>query len=270
MKEENAYILGTDADELYRLGLQHEVWSSEAQRGWKTAGFRAGQTILDLGCGPGFCTRELAYIAGKEGKVIGIDKSEGYINYLQQLATTNALPIEAIAADFDEMQLQDNSIDMMYCRWAMAWIPNPKEILTKVFKALKPGGKVVLHEYYDWSTHQTEPQTPALKDAIAACLKSFKEQPGDIDVGRYLPQMLTDIGMKVTHTRPMSKIATPENLAWQWPRSFYHIYFHKLVEYGYLTEEQVSNALKEHAELEQKAGTTLLCPLLIEVIAEKA
>jgi ubiquinone/menaquinone biosynthesis C-methylase UbiE len=269
MKEENAYILGTDADELHRLGLQHQVWSSEAQQAWKTANFSAGQTLLDLGCGPGFCTRELAYITGKEGKVIGIDKSKGYIQFLQNDALNHDLPIEAIEADFDDMDLADESLDGMYCRWAMAWIPNPEEILQKVSKALKPGGKMVLHEYYDWSTHQTQPNMPSLSRAIAACLKSFKEQPGDIDVGRHLPQMLSNMGMKVTSIRPMSKLARPDELTWQWPKSFYKVYFPKLVEYGFITEEIANNALADLAELEQQEGSSLCCPLLIEVIAEK-
>ena len=54
MKEKEAYILGTDSDELHRLGIQHQVWASEAQAGWKAAGINRGDTILDLGSGPGF------------------------------------------------------------------------------------------------------------------------------------------------------------------------------------------------------------------------
>jgi len=35
MKEKNAYILGTDKEEFNRLGIQHQVWASEAQKGWE-------------------------------------------------------------------------------------------------------------------------------------------------------------------------------------------------------------------------------------------
>ena len=80
-QEENAYILGTDEQELYRLGLQHQVWASEAQKGWNLAQFSSGQTILDLGCGPGFCSKELAFLTGPKGKIIGIDRSKNYIDY---------------------------------------------------------------------------------------------------------------------------------------------------------------------------------------------
>ena len=46
---EARYVLGTEQAELYRLGLQHQVWSAEARRGWELGGFRAGHTLLDLG-----------------------------------------------------------------------------------------------------------------------------------------------------------------------------------------------------------------------------
>ena len=136
-QERNAYILGTETAELHRLGLQHQVWASEAIKGWELAGFTAGHTLLDLGCGPGFCTTELAYITGEDGKVIGIDKSELYINFLNRVVQQFSLNIETQCTDFDTMQLHTNSLDGVYSRWAFAWIPNPQEIIAKLYKALK-------------------------------------------------------------------------------------------------------------------------------------
>ena len=269
MKEENAYILGTDAEELHRLGIQHQVWAEEAQHGWRLAKFRAGQTLLDLGAGPGFCTRELAYIAGQEGKVIGVDISESYIEQLKQIKALYHLNIEPVLSDFNDLTLQDNSLDGMFCRWAIAWLPNPKEILQKVYQALKPGGKMVIQEYYDWSTHQIEPIKPGLNKAIAAALKSFKDSEGEIDIGRKLPGILTEIGMKITNLRLMPKLATPGDVTWQWPKTFYHSYYPRLVEMGYLSSEDVSEALKDLNELENTAGATICCPIMIEVISEK-
>ena len=269
MAEANAYILGTDQLELHRLGIQHQVWASEAQQGWNNAHFNAGQTLLDLGCGPGFCTKELAYITGASGKVIGVDKSEGFIAHLNQVAKLDHLPIDAICADFNDLKLTPNSLDGMYCRWALAWIPNPKEILSKVYDALKPGGKMVIHEYYDWSTHQIEPMLPALSKAIKAAYASFGDMDADLNIGRHLPRIFNELGMNVTHTRPMQKLATPKDLLWQWPKSFYESFFPRHVETGYLNKEDVPAALKDLATLEETPGATICCPLMVEVIAEK-
>lgn len=269
MKESNAYILGTDQEELYRLGLQHQVWASEAQHAWNLAKFNAGQTILDLGCGPGFCTKELAFIAGKTGKVIGVDKSQVYINYVQELAKLHGLQIEGICADFDSMQLENNSLDGMYCRWALAWLPNPKAILQKVKKAMKSGGKMVIHEYYHWANHQIEPNKPYLTKAINTALRSFKESEGEIDIGRELPRILEELDMEILSIRPMQKLTTPKELTWQWPVSFYEVYFPKLVEMGFLSQAEVDLAFEDLKILENTKGATLCCPMMIEVVAQK-
>ncbi len=268
-QEKNAYILGTDLDEMNRLGLQHQVWASEAQQGWSNAGFSAGMRLLDLGSGPGFCSRELAKIVGKEGSVLAVDKSEVYLNYIQEINKIQQLKIETQLAEFDQLDLAHDSLDGMYCRWALAWIPNPKEILAKVLKALKPGGKIVIHEYYHWMTHQINPATAAVDKAIRGCYDSFQNASGDIDVGKALPTMLSELGYSISSTRPMSKMARPHELTWQWPRSFYTVYWPKIKEMGYLTEEELETAFREIKTIEANPSSTLLCPLLIEVIAEK-
>lgn len=269
MSEKKEYILGADAKELFRLGVQHQIWAAEAQQGWQTAQFNEGQTLLDLGCGPGFCTKELAFLTGETGKVIGVDISQLYIDHLNKVKKLQHLNIEAICSNFNDMQLAPNSIDGMYCRWALAWIPNPKEILSKVYDALKPGAKMVIHEYYDWSTHQTEPRKEHLAKAINAALQSFKNSPGSIDIGRELPRMLGELNMKVTTVRLMPKLGLPNNAVWQWPKTFYHSYFPRLIGMGYLTETEVNEALREMDELEQTPGASLLSPIMTEVIAEK-
>ena len=111
MIEENAYILGTDEEELIRLKVQHKVWLSEAKHGWGLAEFKTGQTILDLGCGPGYCTEELAHIVGKTGKVIGVDRSDAFIAYLNQIKKLTHLSIEPCLADFDTLSLNPESLD---------------------------------------------------------------------------------------------------------------------------------------------------------------
>lgn len=269
MKEKNAYILGTDKEELNRLEIQHKVWASEARKGWGIAEFKPGQTLLDLGCGPGFCTVELAHIVGDTGKVIGVDRSESFIDYLNQIKLKKQLSIEPKLADFSSLSLKPSSIDGVYCRWALAWTPNPKEILSSIKTTLKPGGRMVIQEYFYWASHQTQPQKPGLKKAIAAALKSFKESDSEIDVGRHLSQWFEELGMKIINRRLMPKLATPDSLTWQWPKTFYKSYFPRLAEMEYLTKENVKEALNDIEVLEELSYSTLCCPLMIEVIAEK-
>src|SRR2546428_12890176 len=80
---ERDYVLGTHDDEVARLGLQHRVWRPRALDAWRRAGFTAGQTLLDLGCGPGHATIDLAEIAGPTGRVIAIDRSKRFLDTLE-------------------------------------------------------------------------------------------------------------------------------------------------------------------------------------------
>jgi SAM-dependent methyltransferase len=268
-KEEGAYILGTDWQELHRLGVQHQIWAMEAHNGWLNAGFTAGHTLLDLGCGPGFCTTEMAYIAGETGKVIGVDKSKAFTDHLDDLGKKQGLNIEAVCSDFDQMTLKPESLDGMFCRWALAWLPNPREVLKKVHAGLKKGGAMVIQEYYDWSTLQTQPRKEDLATAIAAALRSFKEQEGEIDIGRELPQVLDALGMKIESVRIMPKLALPGDFTWQWPKTFFYSYFPRLVETGYLSREVKERALEQMEELERTPGASLSTPMMVEVVARK-
>ncbi len=269
-QEKNAYILGTDKAELHRLGLQHQVWSSEARRGWELAEFSAGQRILDLGCGPGFCTQDLAYMLGEYGEVIGVDKSKAYIDFLNQTADLHNLNVKGVCSDFDNMELEEESLDGAYCRWALAWVPNPEEIIAKVRRALVPGGAFVIQEYYDWSTFQTEPNFPNLDKCIAAALHSFKSSDSEIDIGRKIPELFYNQGLEVINIRPMTKLATPESLTWQWPKSFFEIYFPRVVEMGLLDKQVCKEGLEEMYELEDLPEATILCPHMVEIIGVKA
>jgi len=269
MAEHNDYILGTEWKELNRLGIQHQVWASEARKAWELAEFGTGQTILDLGSGPGFCSRDLGYMVGETGKVIAVDKSSDFLKFLDEVTKLHKLKIETRCTDFDTMDLGDLSLDGIYSRWALAWIANPGEIVEKLVRNLVSGGAFVAHEYYLWDTFMMEPHYPELQKGINSILKSLKEQEGDINIGRKLPTIFYENGLEVISIRPMAKIITPDQLAWQWPKTFLGTYMPKLEELGYMTKAEIKLALDQFYELEYQEDATIQCPQMVEVIGIK-
>jgi len=267
--ESNAYILGTEQAELHRLGIQHQIWSSEARQAWKTAEFGFGQTILDLGSGPGFCTFELAYMVGQNGKVIAVDKSQAFINFINEQNKQQQLNIETQCTSFEDIKLKENSIDRVYSRWALSWASNTDKIINDIVTSLKIGGVVAMQEYYDWSTLQIEPNLPNLTKGMQKALQSFLDTDSDINIGRRLPAMLSKAGLELLQIRPLSKCVAFNSIEWQWPRTFFNIYLPKLGEMGYLTKNEVALAFSDFDELEKIEGASILCPHMLEVIAVK-
>lgn len=125
---------------------------------------------------------------------------------------------------------------------------------------------MVIQEYFHWSMFQTEPQFPALTRAIAAAYRSMKEQPGDIDIGRHIPAMAARVGLQVLHTRPICKLATPSELAWEWPCSFLRIYLPKIAGRGLLNSDEVTAALADLDALAAIPESRILCPVVMETV----
>lgn len=77
------YILGTSDEEIERLKFQHELWKQDVEKLWDATNIGSGQVVLDLGCGPGFGSIDLAERVGSDGKVYAVDASEKYLQFLK-------------------------------------------------------------------------------------------------------------------------------------------------------------------------------------------
>ena len=82
------YVLGTHDEEIERLGLQHNVWRPRAMAAWQRGGFTVGQTLIDVGCGPGYATLDLAELVGAHGRIVAVDRSRRFLDTLDALETT--------------------------------------------------------------------------------------------------------------------------------------------------------------------------------------
>ncbi len=144
------YILGTDREELERLRFQHQVWVKEAYALWERAGLKAGDAVLDLGCGPGFTSFELAWVVGPKGRVIARDQSRPFLDFLaREREHLGLMQVEPSLGPVEELELPREELDAAYARWLFCWLPDAGAVLERVARALKPRGAVVLQDYLD-------------------------------------------------------------------------------------------------------------------------
>ena len=138
--QEAEYVLGTHDAELARLSLQHKLWSGSAFDCWERTGIGPGKIILDLGCGPGYTTLDLAALVAPTGQVLAIDESTRFIGHLRkQQQVLNLTNIDVRVMDSQYLDIDEASIDVVYTRWVLCYVPDPEAVIQGVVKALRPG-----------------------------------------------------------------------------------------------------------------------------------
>jgi SAM-dependent methyltransferase len=240
------YILGTDAAELERLRFQHQVWVKELYLLAERAGLRAGQRGLDLGCGPGFTTFELAHLVGTRGHVLARDQSERFLTTLRAEAARLEMPqIEASLGPVETLAFPAASLDFAYARWLFCWLPEPLPVLRDLTRALRPGGVLVLQEYVDWGAMQLLPNGPAFTRGVEACLASWRAGGATINFAAELPALAPRAGLVIEHFAPRARLGAVGSLEWRWLDEFFRSYLPKVVERGLLSPRELEEWLLE-------------------------
>jgi ubiquinone/menaquinone biosynthesis C-methylase UbiE len=109
-----------------------------------------GQTILDIAAGVGDTGFAVAKTLGADGKLISTDFSSGMVDAArkraEELGVENA---EFKQLDAEKMDLPDDSVDGVICRWGYMLMADPAAALRETNRVLKPGGQL---SFAVWST----------------------------------------------------------------------------------------------------------------------
>jgi len=268
MAIEKDYVLGTHDDEIARLGLQHRVWRPRVLDAWRRAGFTAGQTLIDLGCGPGHATLDLAEIVGPAGRVIALDRSRRFLDSLAATSASRGLRnIEAHELDLDQSDLPPVQADGAWSRWSLAFVQQPRRLLERLRDRLRPGGALVLHEYLHYTTWRLSPRSREFDEFVAVVTESWRASGGEPDIGLDLPRWVQELGFEVRELRPFLDMVPRSDYVWQWPKAFIEVGVRRMLDLGRLTPEQGEAIIAAFARAELAPGTFMITPALIEVIA---
>ena len=262
------YVLGTEADEVERLGLQHRVWRARVLDAWARAGITGGQTIVDVGSGPGYAALDLAEIAGPGGRVIAVERSRRFLDVLAARAGQRGLAnVETVECDVVEQAFGDGIADAAWCRWLLCFVPDPQRALANIVRALKPGGVAIFHEYANYGSWTTMPPNEDMDRFRSLVMKSWRDAGGEPDIGLRLPEMLAAEDMELLEIRPLIDIVGPEDFAWQWPAAFMAVNARRLHDLGYASEAE---AARMGSLLDAPAPhARMITPLVSEIIARR-
>jgi len=264
------YALGTNDAEIVRLGLQHRMWSAAAYSIWERAGIRAGQTVLDIGCGPGYTSRDLAGVVTPAGKVIAVDESARFIEHVKQRPLSPAeAAIDARVGDVQQLALTAESIDAAYQRWVLCFVKDPDAVIRGVANALKRGGVFVSQDYLHYEGILLAPPSEPFQRFVKVVAEAWRGHGGDTEIGMRLPAILAKHGMKTVEISPLHRVARAGSPLWTWPTIFIETYAPKLVEEGRLTKAEHAALVADWKAHGSDPNAYFVSPPMVDIIAVK-
>jgi len=109
------------------------------------APIRAGETVLDIGCGAGMDLLLAARRVGANGRAIGVDMTHAMAEKARASARAAGLAdIDIRVGDALDLPVDDASIDVVISNGVLNLTPDKEKAYAEVFRVLKPGGRLQL------------------------------------------------------------------------------------------------------------------------------
>jgi ubiquinone/menaquinone biosynthesis C-methylase UbiE len=106
-----------------------------------------GESVVDIGCGPGFLCEQMAEIVGSKGRVLGIDVSDDLLALARNRNKREWLTYQP--GDAKALKVSDSSFDVAVSAQVLEYVNDPDRALSEMHRVLKPGGRAVIMNT-DW------------------------------------------------------------------------------------------------------------------------
>ena len=209
-------------DDVYVHGHHESVLRSHR---WRTAENSAayllpvlepGQRLLDVGCGPGTVTIDLAQRVAP-GEVHGIDASSAVIEIARKAtADAGALNVTFEVGDAYELAFDDDTFDVVHAHQVLQHLTDPVAALREMRRVTRPGGVVAVRDS-DYSGMTWFPPSAGLDEWSALYHEVTQANGAEADAGRRLLQWVREAGFDPAGVAPSAGVwcyATPQDRAW--------------------------------------------------------
>jgi ubiquinone/menaquinone biosynthesis C-methylase UbiE len=173
-----------------------------------------GLDLLDVGCGPGNITIDLANRVSP-GRTVGIDAAATVIDAARASAEEQgAAAVELRVANVYDLPFDDGSFDVVHAHQVLQHLADPVAALRQMRRVCRPGGVVAARDS-DYEAMTWYPESPGLSRWLDMYRAIARGNEGEPDAGRWLLRWANEAGFsQVTPSASAWCFATPEDRAW--------------------------------------------------------
>jgi ubiquinone/menaquinone biosynthesis C-methylase UbiE len=227
--------------------LRSHRWRTAANSaGYLLEHLRPGMSLLDVGCGPGTITADLAGRVAP-GRVTGVETSTGVVGLARAAAADAQARVEFVVSDAQALGLADDSFDVVHAHQLLHHLPDPVAALREMQRVCVPGGSVAVRES-DYGAFTWYPDLPELDEWMRLYQALVRANGGEPDAGRRVLSWALEAGLTdVTATSSTWCFASAQDRQW-WGRTWAD----RMLESRF-AEQAVASGEASRADLEQIA-----------------
>ena len=161
----------------------------------KRAGLREGMKCLDLGCGAGDVTFEIAKLVGEKVRVVGMDMDPIKIEKAQKRAAEEKVSNTHFVQGNVFEWVESQTYDLIYVRFLLTHLPQRERLYPQLLRALNSGG-VLIVEDVDFEGHVCFPPNHAFTSYVQLYQQVVLQRGGDPNLGRKLLDVFQRTGFQ--------------------------------------------------------------------------
>ncbi|MFG2510897.1 methyltransferase domain-containing protein [Streptomyces sp. NPDC048584] len=235
--------------------LRSHTWrTAENSAAYLLGALRPHMRILDIGCGPGTITADLAERV-PDGHVTGLDREPGILEQARAVAGGRGLTNTAFTVgDVHALDFPDDTFCVVHAHQVLQHVGDPVGALREMRRVTRPGGIVAVRDS-DYAAMTWYPPSPGMDDWLDLYRRVARANGGEPDAGRRLKSWALTAGFTdITATSATWTFSTSDERAWWsglWAdRTVASAYAERAVDGGHATRQR----LRDVAEAWRKWG----------------
>jgi SAM-dependent methyltransferase len=233
---------------------------------------RPGMSVLDVGCGTGAITRGIAERVGPEGRAVGVDAKESFI----ETAKSRHAGVANLAFEIgDVYQLSYRDVfDVVAAARVLQWLADPVAALRSIACAVKIGGRLVILDYNHEKIAWTPEPPESMKHFYQAFLRWRADAGMDNAIADHLASLFTTMGLRDVAASPQHETVRRGDAGFETGVGIWAEVAasrgHQMVTDGVISEPERATAESEYREwMVSSAESQTMYLLAVEGIRER-